>query len=376
VPAKRGGPGLVKQRVLVWLAVAIIVVIRVLYFPKGSLSWPDVPAFAGGLLALLAIGELTVRILDWVRRHPPPPKPDAVGREPVGPLLERLSAGDVVMHQLRVAAGLIEHLVFRADGVVFLVETHPASGWVGKQGHAFRLNGRPLPIHLFKRVRRKLKWLGNFLAKELRCTPRLQAGLVFPNAQVAAGYHADGLALLGLEHLQPWLDAAEPDDQFSKKLWPRMSDVKRELLACSKPAPQPMQALPFGIVLLLGAVWLALSALSAVKPPPPPPLMGHPVQPSAARSFDKIELEGLGGVPPRRLAIINGKTVRQGEWTIIKVAGRDVGIRCETILDESATIAIDDVPGTTRLHLRKGAGETPAPVSRPPDPAPKNKSSP
>jgi hypothetical protein len=134
-----------------------------------------------------------------------------------------------------------------------------------------------------------------------------------------------------------------------------MSQVKRELLAYSTPLPQPAQGLPLGVVLLLGTVWLTFSAAPIVKPPPTPP-----AHPTAGRSFDAIVLEGLGGAPPRRMAIINGQTVREGEWIVVKVAGRDVGIRCESILGESATIAIDNIPGTTTLRLRQGAGETQA----------------
>ena len=141
-----------------------------------------------------------------------------------------------------------------------------------------------------------------------------------------------------------------------------MASVQRELLACSKPPPQPTRVLPLGVVVVLGAVWLALSPLSAAKPAPSPAVAAQPSP--AARWFNKIQLEGVGGVPPRRVAIINGQTLRQGEWTMIKVAGRDVGIRCKSILGDTATIAIDDVAGTTTLHLRQGAGETQTSYSR------------
>jgi hypothetical protein len=339
--------------VLVWLAVAIIGGIRGRYFLQGNVSLPETLEFAAGLVALLLIGEITVRILDWAERHLLQTDPGAAMRGPLGRALERLTVGDVVLHRLHLPPGRIEYVLFRSDGVVFVIETHPGTGTVDARSDSPKLNDRALPGQLFKDARRKLDWLKHFLAEELGCNPSLQAGIVFPNADVFPGYDSDDVALLGLDHLQPWLDSAESNDQFSKRLWPHMTQVKRELLACSTPLPPPAQGLPVGVVLALGIVWLTFSAAPVVRARTAPV-----APPTGGRTFNTIVLEGVGGAPPRRVAMINGETVREGEWIVIKVAGKDIGIRCESILGESATIAIDNTPGTKTIHLRQGAGET------------------
>jgi hypothetical protein len=66
----------------------------------------------------------------------------------------------------------------------------------------------------------------------------------------------------------------------------------------------------------------------------------------------QIRLSGLGGSPPRRFAIINGKTLAPGESATVRVAARDVPIRCISITDRSAVVTIADLPGTRELVLR------------------------
>lgn len=65
-----------------------------------------------------------------------------------------------------------------------------------------------------------------------------------------------------------------------------------------------------------------------------------------------LTLDGLSGPPARRFAIINGKTLAAGESTSVKLDGRTVGIRCITITEKSATVAVDGVAGTKELQLR------------------------
>ena len=66
----------------------------------------------------------------------------------------------------------------------------------------------------------------------------------------------------------------------------------------------------------------------------------------------EIKLGGLGGVAPRRFAIINGKTVAPGELATVRVAARDVPVRCVSIGDRSVVVAIGDIPGTRELVLK------------------------
>jgi Bacterial PH domain len=65
-----------------------------------------------------------------------------------------------------------------------------------------------------------------------------------------------------------------------------------------------------------------------------------------------IKLNGLSGIPPRRLAIINGKTVAAGESLTLNLDVRAVTLRCLAINQSSVTITIDGFPGPRELRLR------------------------
>jgi len=65
----------------------------------------------------------------------------------------------------------------------------------------------------------------------------------------------------------------------------------------------------------------------------------------------QIRLSGLSGVPPRRLALINGKTLAAGESVTLKIDARAVTLHCLATKDNSAIIAIDGVTGTREFHL-------------------------
>ena len=71
-----------------------------------------------------------------------------------------------------------------------------------------------------------------------------------------------------------------------------------------------------------------------------------------APTFKGIKLNGISGIPPRALAIINGKTLAAGESAAIKVDTRSVTIHCREITTDSAIIAIDGVDAPQELHLR------------------------
>ncbi len=65
-----------------------------------------------------------------------------------------------------------------------------------------------------------------------------------------------------------------------------------------------------------------------------------------------IKLNGISGLPPRALAIINGKTVAAGESATITVDARTVTIQCLAISPSAATITVEGVEGARELRLR------------------------
>jgi tetratricopeptide (TPR) repeat protein len=87
---------------------------------------------------------------------------------------------------------------------------------------------------------------------------------------------------------------------------------------------------------------------------PPPMIAARPDEVTSAGNdgeWRKLRLTGISGIPPRRLAIVNGKTLAVGETTPIKLDGRNLNVRCISITDRSAQVAVDGVNGTKNLYL-------------------------
>jgi hypothetical protein len=66
----------------------------------------------------------------------------------------------------------------------------------------------------------------------------------------------------------------------------------------------------------------------------------------------EIKLSGLSGAPGRRLALINGTTLGQGETASVKLADRRVNVRCLEIREKSVLIKIEGVDKPRPRELR------------------------
>jgi hypothetical protein len=64
-----------------------------------------------------------------------------------------------------------------------------------------------------------------------------------------------------------------------------------------------------------------------------------------------LRLSGISGMPPNRLAIINGKTLAAGEAASLKLDNRELIVRCLSIGDRSVFVSIDGLSGATELQL-------------------------
>ena len=76
------------------------------------------------------------------------------------------------------------------------------------------------------------------------------------------------------------------------------------------------------------------------------------VQPAPAGSTAALLLQGISGTSERRLAIVNGHTLAEGEETEVSVNGARLRFRCLEIKTDSVVIEI----GTERRELRLRAG--------------------
>lgn len=68
-------------------------------------------------------------------------------------------------------------------------------------------------------------------------------------------------------------------------------------------------------------------------------------------AVEGLELKGLSGNSPNRLAIINNRTFAVGEEQSVKLHDRQIPVRCVEIRDSSVIISVGGL--TRELHFRK-----------------------
>jgi hypothetical protein len=84
------------------------------------------------------------------------------------------------------------------------------------------------------------------------------------------------------------------------------------------------------------------------------PVATGPDTSALAQLLNNIVLKGISGVPGKRLAMLNNRTLEAGEQFDFKLNGQAVRVRCVEIREKSVIIGIDGTPETKEIHLRAG----------------------
>jgi hypothetical protein len=72
---------------------------------------------------------------------------------------------------------------------------------------------------------------------------------------------------------------------------------------------------------------------------------------SEAALIKSIKLQGIGGTETRPFAIINGRTLEEGEAGRVKTAKTNVLLRCVAISNASVVVTIEGLKGERKLYL-------------------------
>lgn len=72
---------------------------------------------------------------------------------------------------------------------------------------------------------------------------------------------------------------------------------------------------------------------------------------SPAGVVSQLQLKGISGTTPHKLALINNTPMSEGESVKMKLLNRTVSVRCIEIGDASVVVAIDGMNGKHALHL-------------------------
>lgn len=173
------------------------------------------------VLATAAFVErATLRDLDWMKKRADDAGRGAKAEEDVGIILSGMTDCEV-LHDVAAQFGNIDHLVFRKDGAIFLIETKSHPGKVTEQNAE----------QFLKQTHRNLFWLRDFLKHQFGIEAWINAAIVFPNAYVSVRRPLRGVEIINSKYLGRWMNKARGNPQTARHLWQRIQEVKQKITA-------------------------------------------------------------------------------------------------------------------------------------------------
>jgi len=73
-----------------------------------------------------------------------------------------------------------------------------------------------------------------------------------------------------------------------------------------------------------------------------------------AQLLNSVSLKGISGLPGKRLAMLNNRTLENGEYIELKLNSQPIKVRCLEIREKSVLIGIEGTAETKEIHLRQG----------------------
>ena len=230
-PAGKGARDMVWRRHLMRVCLGLLGVTAAFYIHRTGYSITKVSTLLACMAGLVAIDRLLIPVMARLKTREDHASRGAVAEESVGALLDRLPEGWVVLHDVRASFGNIDHLVLRADGAVFVLETKSHHGKVSEDRGELRLNGKPFQKDLIQQMHANVFWLREFLKGRFGIEPWINAAIVFPNASVAVRRPLRGVDVVSLDFLDRWLARARGKPEVARRLQGRIEQLKSELLA-------------------------------------------------------------------------------------------------------------------------------------------------
>jgi hypothetical protein len=166
----------------------------------------------------------------------------AKAEEKIGDVLSGLPGECVVLHDVNKEYGNIDHLAFRKDGAIFLIETKSHHGNIAQQNGELCRNGRQLEKNFIGQTHRNVYWLKEFLKTRLGFEPQwVHAVIVFSNAYVEKHLEIKGVAVINVSFLSEWIRRQPGNAKVAATLWPEVENLKNELssFAPNRLARQP-----------------------------------------------------------------------------------------------------------------------------------------
>ena len=103
----------------------------------------------------------------------------------------------IVMNDVRIKYGNIDHLVIRDDGAIFIIETKSHRGTVTFDGKQILLNRKPFKKNPICQMNRNIRWLREYFPLLTGESTWFTAILVFPEAKLQIIRPVKGIQCVG-----------------------------------------------------------------------------------------------------------------------------------------------------------------------------------
>jgi hypothetical protein len=179
------------------------------------------------LLFIVVVDRIVLPRLDSLRQPDSLAEQDVAADGKIRALLDGLPAGCVVLHDVSTGEASIDHLVFRRDGAVFLIECHSHD----KDGT--KRNAKLFGKGFASNINQNAFWLRNQLKIRLGFEPWVHAAIVFFDDGVKSHFKVRGVSVVLPDSLLNWMNQTPGDQRLTANLWPQVEQLKAEL---SRPA--------------------------------------------------------------------------------------------------------------------------------------------
>jgi len=218
-----------RRQVRILLALTGIAVIVSLFFV--NLTARNALISLGVLVVVVVIDHAVIPDLDFLKNREGDATRGAKAEEAIGAILNRLPIeSHIVLHDIAADYGNIDHLVFRRDGAVFLIETKAHGGEVTERHGELRLNGHAFEKDVLKQTHGNVYWLRDFLKAKCGIEVWINAAIVFPNAYVSVRRTIRGVDIVNAKYLGRWMSKVRGNPQIARALWPQVQELKAALL--------------------------------------------------------------------------------------------------------------------------------------------------
>jgi len=206
------------RRYLIRLAIALAGLVLIYTFGSHGISTGNILQMVLGLgFAWLTAEAVTVAI-DRFREREGHAIQGAEGEEAVGAILDRLPNVYQVQHDVPGAYGNIDHLVFRNDGAVFLIETKSHRGGIEERNGKLLVSGKPPEKDFIVQVQRNVAHVREDLRARYGLAPWIQAALVFTNARVPLHCKIGHVDVIYISYLERWMGKAAGQAEMARRL--------------------------------------------------------------------------------------------------------------------------------------------------------------